>query len=345
MPNDRPQNPAGLVVGSEPQNPVVAQNSVAPQEPVGNPPVASQDPVTQRDFTATRGTGTNIPNMLNNVNNSNLLTSVGLGGSDVTLPGAQPKNNKRLFVIIAVIVGLVLLGVVLWFALTRLNSGTVSKADANNGFNKYANFLAYGTEETKNLEGEYSSGEIYSAEYAFRDENVDYFKKLNNYWNNYYDLAEKSGTLNDNTELVGAIEYQNEMMDFINNYYEVGSYTEEELLTLYVDKGEQAAYDEIDKRYEPLSISDNDLSHEYATAVAQENKDLIRLLAAYESAGCLNNKMINEECVARDTTASLLEEEYEKWLDDEQLDLAYNTVSMLVRNCWNIANRMVNGDE
>lgn len=369
MPNDRPQNPAGPVVGGElQQNPVVAQNSVAPQDSVGNPPVVAQDSMTQKNSvtpqdpaitrqnpvisqnpvmrqnsTATNEMRANIQNILNN-NNTNLNVPVGSDGGDVVLSNAQPKN-KRLTIIVAVIVALVLFGVGLWYVLTYLTPGAISERSLRSEFNKYANYLLYETESDKKLEGEYDRNSSYKIGFAIDNDEIEYLGKLGDYWNGFYSIFDEKRLDDENldSELISTVLAQNDMMQFVEDYVDIDHYSDDDLLKIFLKDGKDKTYNAIENNYKTLLESNYNAEINYANIIMSANKALVNTYEAYKNAGCITDGIIDDSCSYDNSSIPETKAEYNYWLEYKEIEMLSDLAPVMAENCWVISGKVNNG--
>lgn len=148
---------------------------------------------------------------------------VSSGTGDIVL---APEKKSKKGVIIAIIVALVLAGALLAVAFATLGGGGNSgvSGDAKTAFNRYANYLLYGEDSDKELEGEYDVDEIYylddimtedidyteevreTLEVADESNNNfdggddsdikadDFFLRAENLWNSFYNTLERGGS-------------------------------------------------------------------------------------------------------------------------------------------------------
>lgn len=224
--------------------------------------------------------------------NSQSLMSSGVG--DVVLPVQKKKNRLPLIIAIVAVVLIAGVGILIWAL--ALNRSAPTVANLQTVYNRYANYLIYGEDSTKNLEGEYDRYGIYALHDALNNEDRAYFNKLNELLNNYFNMAGKMEI--SNLTLIQANTGIASAASFVVPYGKKGVLGSEDLLKLVVEKGSlEDVNTAIEEFYKEYAEDSSTLFPSYYDYITEANKGEAEIIYAYKDAGCIEGgKIVYEGC-------------------------------------------------
>ena len=221
---------------------------------------------------------------------------IGAGTGDIVLNSA-PKKKMSKRVIIVIIFAIVLALSLLLFAIFGRGRGGVSM-NAQNSFNRYANYFLYGENKTDKIEGAFNEESEPYFEKAIRelsgDERTTYLTNLKNYYGEFYGLMSEAGK--EDESVAQWLEEYNVKFNIVINYYSGAVIDRSDVLEAYVSGGDGAVGDLIEERlgvYRDLPEVFETNYYETASNLARAEMDYI---IEYEEAGCLNNGQIDYSC-------------------------------------------------
>lgn len=268
---------------------------------------------------------------------SGVQTPVGSGAGDIVL---APEKKSHKGVIIALILAVLIIGglFIVMFLIPR-GSGSVNVSDATKlAFNKYANYLLYGEDSDKALEGEYDEINIYKLD-EIRSEDAkavtNYFKTANELLTNFESLM--SG--NTNNDLVTVINNYRADFELVRLTFDKEYINEEELVSEVMNNDLDTTKTWVTDKYSSLAKSNYDNIKKYAEAEINYYQLYAEYLEGVKGAGCLNiEEGVICENYSNDELALQIAE-----ISDEVNDMVLNADHNILKNCWNISG-LINGE-
>lgn len=261
-------------------------------------------------------------------------------GGDIAIGGNEASgSNKRGLIIGGVIAGVVALVLVVVLAVVMSgnggNTGTSGTSDYAL-YTTYFNYLLNTNDFVAQDDSEFNEYEDYRIQLAYYDQETSYFTELNSLWNNFYTNVTEENKYSETSKIIGDIEYQNELMDFMSKYMAITDYDEESLLQLYIDEGASGAQSEIEKSYNMLATTIYEPGKAFAESSLKRATAILSAVSSYDTAGCIVNDEINYECLTKNaSTIEFADQEVLNEVDDGILD---ETINLLVEFGFRINN-------
>ena len=256
----------------------------------------------------------------------------------------KPKKG----LIIGGILAVVLLIVAVIFGVMSMNrSGGNGGGSADFGYNQfliYANYLLNGSENTAAI-GNYDEDADYTVVDAYFDEDKEYMETLKGVWDNFYNKFMASEKAGQKSPVLSAVEYQNELMDFISKNSTIIEYDDEELMKLYASVGLEEAGKQVENRYNTILTSIYPSGRQYAMSLINNAKAGLKLYSDYDGLGCFVNGAIDDVCIERNAEAA--NRAYSEYVNNEEAEvrsgLVDEAVDMLIDNCFSIDDELGGG--
>lgn len=218
-----------------------------------------------------------------------------------------------------------------------------SMTSVEKDFNQYANYLLYGKNSNKSLDGTYDAWTTYTL-----DEQVDLYGNLDkNYWEKAEELLDATiekydglDTKDKNQTLEYTLVEHREVLRFLVSYMNAGIQDTTQLLDMVVSSGQTAALNSVESFTSDLAGYDTIFAEEYIAYRTAQYTALAKLYALYNDAGCIINRIISETCTINDadTVDSLIQEVDENEYYAE--GTIQNAVSFLASGCWDISEQI-----
>lgn len=240
--------------------------------------------------------------------------SVGSGSGDIVL-GRGRKKKTGLIVGIIIAVVCVVVGVILFItlglpAMDPKTGGGIKARNYEEAFNIYANYFLFGEESKKAVDWEATTGEDFASyfqrvtETPFDVEGVvtgqktvggeikkmrdDYsvFRKM------YLNLKEKSDTM------VQFVNDYEQLIEFANEYYNVGLPSEFSVADKYVEGGYDAAQDFINQvatAYESVGVL---YDYDVSALIGDYGYNKLSVIEIYNQVGCMDEDGVDYTCVS-----------------------------------------------
>ncbi len=215
------------------------------------------------------------------------------------LSGNSRGGKKGLLAVGLLIIVLLIVGVIVAVMMgggKGGNSGSSSGTD-NDSFSRYANYLLYGTENSKDDLGDFDKSKEYAVVRAYVEDNANFFVKAQELWKVFYEKIKANEAYSETSKMVGDVNYQNELMDFVTKYMSTVNLDDNKLLKLYLENGSDKAKSEVDDNYKTLTTTIFEPGKEYAMASADYAKKTITLYSTYDSYGCIVNDDVDSICL------------------------------------------------
>ena len=262
---------------------------------------------------------------------------VSSGAGDIIL---KPEKKSHKSIIIAIVLAVLIIGGLLTVMfLTSKNSGSVNISnDAKLAFNKYANYLLYGEDSDKALEGEYDEDEIYKLD-EIRSENAqvvtNYFKTANELLSNFEALING----NANNDFITAVNNYRADFELVRLTFNKEYITEEELINEVLNNNLEDTKTWITNKYASLTKSNYENIKKYAEAEINYYQLYAEYLESLKMKGCFGN---NVKCDGgMDETLDSQITEY----GETALNIKDNATRNLLSDCWAIEKLMGEGGE
>ncbi len=284
-------------------------NSGATPGPISSGPDVPQD-------------GGNFGGKLNNFNLNNFLENV-------------PK--KWLAIAGGVLVVILIIVVIAMGMGGKKDDGNKNTPRDLTGYYKYANYMLSGQETTSSGLGSYDKTKEYSITKAVSEKNKSFFDKAQELWSPFYDSIINDTSIDSASKLIGDMNYQDQLMDYLAKYVSTTKWTEEKLLSAYAEKSAKGTAEAVEKEYSELANTKYKPGVEYAKAVVTWAKMVLKGYSQYESLGCLKAGVIDDGCLATKNTTDLMTqyEKAEKDLSVKYVD-AGKLASYLAENCFTL---------
>lgn len=258
----------------------------------------------------------------------------GAGGAQVPISSGTgdivlaPEKKSHKGVIIALVLAVLIIGGLFAVVFLTRSSGNANVGNnAKLAFNKYANYILYGEDSDKALEGEYDDGKNYMIdELDLSDEDAveRFFSKADDLWGQFD--ASLSDTNNNTSETVA---------DYYGNYYLISLIYRlddgfEKALDLRLESaGEAAAKEEVTARYKNFVNSNYAPVKEYGQKMVDYYNLYVEDVANMINAGCFTET----GCVNYDSTA--ISEQMENDLADAS-EIEDAAKINIVEGCWSL---------
>ena len=263
--------------------------------------------------------------------------SVSSGTGDIVI---APEKKSHKWVIVAIILAILVIGGL--FAaifLTRNGgSGVNVSNDAKLAFNRYANYLLYGEDSDKALEGEYDEHEIYKLD-EMRSENAQavtsYFKTASELLANFESFTNG----NTNGDFITTVDNYRADFELVRLTFNKEYITEEELVNEVLSNNLEDTKTWIASKYANLTKSSYENIRQYAEAEINYYQLYAEYLEKAKDASCLNAE---GELACEDYSDETLELQIEE-TSDEASKAASSADYNVLRGCWDI-NKILNGE-
>lgn len=274
-------------------------------------------------------------------------SSFGSGGASASVPissGAgdiilapEKKSYKKPIIIVMIIIALIISGIVVAFSLMPSGGGLNVSSDAKIAFNKYANYLLYGEDSDRPLEGEYDDSRIYEFD-EMRSEDVknmaSYLKKVNSLWNSLGSLVGNYG----DDDLKKLVDNYSGNIELINFTFDSEIINEEELIKEVLNHNLEETKAWIVSKYDDMIKSNYDVVKRFGEAEINYYQLYAEYLEKLKSFGCLNEEGI------------LFCEDFSDEALESQIEDAYDAVNEItqganygvLKDCWEIS-KYING--
>lgn len=258
--------------------------------------------------------------------------------------GDSPKRLKKGIIIGAILIVVALvLGILAVVMMPKGGNDSGENAD----FYKYANYLLYGNQNTNADLGEYDEKADYAATEAFDSNNVDYFAVAQELWSVFYQKVADNEEIAETSALRGSVNWQNELMDFMNKYINTKKLEEEDIMELYLKNGYEEVMNLINERYTDLNTVVYIAGLDYVKSLTSWSKATVDLYASYDSNGCLVDGDVDDACA--EENADKMQDVYDRYviatndLYINDIDI-YEVLQMLELNCFNIEEHLENSE-
>ena len=294
-----PANPA--LVNPTPANPVSANPTPVNPTPA-NPGVIASGPTTEdvEPRPITTPSGLSLGSSRQPTGGRPMSISSMPMNDDIILSGNDaPSSNKKGLIIGGVIAGIVMVVLAVVMVII-LNKGGGSSTANNADQNLFANYFDYlvNTEDfTVNQNSEYDEYKVYGVQEALNNKDTEYFEKLGSLWNNFYTNVKEENKYSEVSKIMGDIEYQNELMDFVTKYMATTVWNENGLLELYLKNGLEKASSEVEKNYKKLAETIYEPGKRFAEAIQKNANLYLTTFSKADAAGCIASGEINYDCV------------------------------------------------
>ena len=262
---------------------------------------------------------------------------VGSGVGDIVL---VPEKKSHRGVVIALIIAVLIIGGLFVAVFLAKNNGGNSgvSEDAKLAFNKYANYLLYGEDSDKVLEGEYDESSIYKLD-EIRSEDAkavtNYFKTANELLTNFESLM--SG--NTNNDLVTAINNYRADFELVRLTFNKEYINEEELASEVMNNDLDTVKTWIASKYNSLTKSSYNNIKQYAEAEINYYQLYAEYLGELKAMGCFNEVSACDTSMGEDLESKMME--YAKIALDIENDSTRNVLS----GCWTISGVLNEGNK
>lgn len=260
-------------------------------------------------------------------------TPISSGTGDIVL---APEKKSHKGVIIALVLAALIIGGLFAavFLMRGGNSGT--NGDAKTAFNKYANYLLYGEDSDKALEGEYDESNIYKLD-EIRSEDAkavtNYFKTANELLINFESLM--GG--NTNNDLATVINNYRADFELVRLTFTKEYISEDELINEVVDNELGAVKDWIANKYNNLTNSNYDSVKQYAEAEINYYQLYAEYLENLKTRGCFGGGNACDAGVDENLEAKMME------YRETALSIESDAVRGILNNCWTIE-KLIDGE-
>lgn len=257
---------------------------------------------------------------------------VSSGTGDIVL---APEKRSHKGIIIAIILAVLIIGGIL--AVMFLTSGGGRNTDVSNeaklAFNKYANYLLYGGDSNKVLEGEYDEDGIYKLD-EMRSESAqavtNYFKTANEFLTNFESLA--SGNIDD--ELMTAINNYRANFELVMATFNKEYITEEELVNEVLNNNLDDTKVWIANKYTNLTKLNYENIRQYAEAEINYYQLYAEYLENLKTRDCFEDSAACNVDIDESLESQMME------YNEKVVDTKKVAEKSLIEDCWTIEKLM-----
>ena len=279
-------------------------------------------------------------------NQTNVSISSGKGDIVLDTGGGKKSSKTGLIIGVVVIVLLAIVGLVVGIML--MGKGNESDGDntqkvitvkANSLDDKiylFANYLVSGKETVDLINIDYDPNYEYAVKKALEDRNMEYYEKLEVYWDSVVEGLSNSGEIGEKDRFDTMIDLQNDIMGFMRKLVEVNDLTSGEVLALYNGKRKDGAEKAIEENYLPFKEIGYYAADAYADAKVAEAKAMVDLYDKYYQGGCVMEGKVDEKCATNLTSADEARAKLKKASTDNNLDNPSTIASTMILNVQNL---------
>ena len=314
-------------------------------------PFGSQNPGGQTEMPGGMFPNDQMPNnqMLNNQMSASNgyfpnqpMVSSSSQGDIILNPG---KPNRKLPVILAIVVALIAIVAVVVMLIINLNRPSASptgvSTDAKAAFSRFANFITTGTEGDTFPTEEYDSSTYYSLNNAIDDQDDSYLAKANQLFEEFANQIVNSAD-GDIKEQID--DYKTDWL-IIYTHAKNRLYDDAEFEEQFITKGSDSIKSQIETEYQELKSINSYEADVYAEAFLAYEKSLFDRFNVFLQSGCRKNEQIDYVC-AREIPLSeeQLTKIKEEKANSDEYSLAINSMTnYFIQDLWDIA-RDLNDD-
>lgn len=258
------------------------------------------------------------------------------GTGDIVL---APEKKSHKGIIVAIILAILVIGglLAMMFVMSKGGGSVNISNDAKLAFNKYANYLLYGEDSDKALEGEYDENEIYKLD-EMRDEDAqvvtNYFKTANELLSNFESFTNG----NTNNDFITAVDDYRADFELVRLTFNKEYISEEELASMVLANNLEDTKTWIANKYANLTKSGYEKVKKYAESEINYYQLYAECLEKAKAAGCLNA----EDGIVCDFSDETLESQIDD-ASEEASKMALSADHNVLRGCWEI-NKFLNGE-
>lgn len=240
-----------------------------------------------------------------------------------------PKKNKKLFIIVGIIVLCVCIGLVIVMlfhnqALQMANS----PIDARNAFNQYANYFLFGTDETNS---KWIDSSIKEPESSFSKQiqskvyNSDYSDRLKEKFKSFKEVVgdEIDDSASKKNEYLGLVDLNDVLLSFVTKYYSDSRLDQSNILFAYIEGGEDSANTHIRNVVDEYEGVNGLYGSDFSNLLLTLGSERLSLILLYAQQGCLANGEIDYNC-ATEYSNDVNEEHFRK------IAIANNEIDLVV---------------
>lgn len=258
------------------------------------------------------------------------------GTGDIIL---TPEKKSHKGIIIIALAVLIIGGFFAVMFLTRNGDGNVNISNnAKLAFNKYANYLLYGEDSDKPLEGEYDEDSIYKLDEMWGEDAqavTNYFKIANELLANF----ESFTNANTNGDFITTVDNYRADFELVRLTFNKEYITEEELVNEVLSNNLEDTKTWIADKYNSLAKSSYESVKKYAEAEINYYQLYAEYLENLKARGCFGDGAVCDSSMDENLDSQMAE--YEEVVLNIKNDATRNTLS----NCWVIEKMMSEGSE
>lgn len=231
--------------------------------------------------------------------------AVNSGAGDIMLPTEQKPKRRGLaiaLIIVAVLLVGVLVGVLVWRAMNPETTNTSSELMKK--YNIVANYALTGVATNKDIEGVYAEDAEYyltaqaTGEDADAEARKEFFKRLNEYWTDFYMSFEQSSYDSGSYSVLMARIYTLQQdLPFLALYYDTDFLTSEEVWNMYFRDGKEQTLNVVKKSYQPFLESNSDVAREFGGYAIELGEKMVDQLETMDAAGCIIDRKVDTSCM------------------------------------------------
>ncbi len=217
----------------------------------------------------------------------------------------NPKRGKKILIILVLLLLIGGIGVGVWLGVKggEKNQEEIM-GNSFDAYKRYANYLLYGEESTKNIESDViwelqnMIPEVTSYNTEERNEYSDNLKKLYEDFSEIFKKTDINAKYEKNAGLVKDL-YENTGagVKSLSEYLKVENISASDMALEYLRKGANGMLDIVDANYPEDSASEDNLYGKFVIAKRREAESIATLYNYYASIGCIADGVIDENCI------------------------------------------------
>ena len=263
----------------------------------------------------------------------------------MSMSGGTSRKPKKGIIIGGILIVVALaLGIAAVVLMPKGDSSN-NLATENTDFYKYANYLLYGKSNANADLGAYDENANYAVVTAFDEGNTSYFDTLRDFWNGFYKRVAEDDNISETSTLRGEVDWQNELMDFVEKYAKTDEWDDEKLLEIYLQNGFESANNVIENNYDNLKNTIYERGSSYVDDLINNGKVTLDLYSAYNNYGCIKDGSIDDACIENnmENLDGAVVNYFERIVDSDTTILE-DTLNDMAKNCFDILMSLKGGN-
>lgn len=227
----------------------------------------------------------------------------GIGTQNAAFTSSAEKNNGKWRIVVVFLAVAILALLLVWVCIWCKNvSECGNSEEMNDSFNKFANYLLYGEDKNDAVTISYDENkDIYFYRMLELGSDAEpYLTRLFELYQHFYEALPSS--ISDDDYYGNVFEQYGNKLRFLMVFYKNGMLTRPMLMEYFVRDGEMGANEYVDNFYAAYEGIPDIYSVSYYNEGVSWGRNTLRLLAYYDSAGCIVGQVIDYECASGSDT-------------------------------------------